>query len=852
MSRWCRLCLFVTALGAYAQDWPLDRFSVRYFENTSLSGPSVFETEEASINHRWNDGSPHETLSNDHFSGRWQGSFHFEAGNYRFDVLADQGVRIWVDNALIIESWTTSDGIQDQADVFLDEGYHRIEVAYYEGRGNAMLVFDWQKLETTSPCLAPLNVWCASYFHDQNLSQAYQQNELQAPNQSLQDEVPLEITKQGFSARWQGRFSFEEGVYKFTIEAADGFRLWLDDRLLLDHWQDQAFKTYEISQFISTGEHHLRLEQYRRSGRQSASLNWQRAQTPMTPNTSPLGINIEALNYYSSEWPLLDVMRSAGGWYTQNDTTWNTNEQDKLDLDANGWVRSLPSSDDPNSNYRFIGALLLNGTQGHYPAGRYTILYEGEGNISYQFDAQYREDLSSPGHHIVDVEEPGNGGIYIKIDAINPDNYLRNIRVIMPGFRCENQAYEVCDGCDGECPSFAATYAEQPFHPYFLRDLRQYRTIRYMDFLRTNTSEIAAWEDRPQLSDVRWNTTSGAPLELAIQLANTTQTDMWLNIPTRADDAYIAAMASLVLTQLDPQRNVILEYGNEIWNTVFPAGNWVQEQAIAKWPDDPASGYTKRINYQGWRSAFAAQVWRDIWADQEHRLTVVSGGFAANPWASEQAFSCPMAVRNGETPCNTLLDGFAIAPYFGAYVGRDDLAENVAAWMNHEDGGLTALFEELNQGGLLYDPAIPATPEDGGLNQAIGYIKAAADIASRYNTTMYAYEGGQHLAGTGNQQNNAELTELLTQANRDPRMGELYRRYLQAWRSASGGLFCHFTSVGHYGRFGSWGSKEYQNQSMAVKFEALMEYIDQNPCWWKGCRNDNTNGQVPLISPFFP
>ena len=49
---------------------------------------------------------------------------------------------------------------------------------------------------------------------------------------------------------------------------------------------------------------------------------------------------------------------------------------------------------------------------------------------------------------------------------MNPANPLRNIKVLAPGF--------------------LATHELLPFHPWFVRQLTRYSTLRFMDWQRTN------------------------------------------------------------------------------------------------------------------------------------------------------------------------------------------------------------------------------------------------------------------------------------------------------------------------------------------------------------------------------
>ena len=45
----------------------------------------------------------------------------------------------------------------------------------------------------------------------------------------------------------------------------------------------------------------------------------------------------------------------------------------------------------------------------------------------------------------------------------------------------------------------------------------------------------------------------------------------------------------------------------------------------------------------------------------------------------------------------------------------------------------------------------------------------------------------------------------------------------------------HFVDVSGFSKWGSWGALEYVEQKDSPKYNALMDFIDRNPCWWNGC-----------------
>ena len=579
-----------------------------------------------------------------------------------------------------------------------------------------------------------------------------------------------------------------------------------------------------------------------------AALTADLALATNSPNSrSPLGANIAALSYWSTEWAVIDIMKRSGKWLPQcnpyNSTQctgyeWDTGET--LDLDENGWVRSLPAADDSTARYRTVATLMLQGDGGAHPTGLYTVLYEGEGTLEYEFDATKISSMSESGHDVIEVR-PGTSGILLKITATDPNktgNYLRNIQIIPPGGICDDNPFKysaditACQEQGGRFTPFTEIVNSQRFHPLFLRDLRSYRVIRFMEFLDINNSTLVEWTDRPRLESARWSGDNGAPLELALDLSRQLNADPWVNIPVQASDDYIQQFAQLAKSRLKSNQRIYVEYGNEIWNTAFSAGAWIEQQALQHWPDqtDGPSAYTRRINEYGMRSAQACALWKQEWGEDSQRVRCVMGGMAANPWVSEQALQCPLwAAENGGHSCAEVMDALAIAPYFGSHLGAAQHTAAIEKWTRQRDGGLKTLFQELVRGKVLNDANNLALP---AVYQQIDQHKVLAD---RYHLALVAYEGGQHLAGIGSAQDSSRLETLFVNANRASRMGALYTDYLNGWRAHGGQLFVHFNSVSSYGKFGSWGAKEYQTQANTPKYNALERFITANPCWWNNC-----------------
>lgn len=569
------------------------------------------------------------------------------------------------------------------------------------------------------------------------------------------------------------------------------------------------------------------------------ALSGPRPQAPIGSNaSSTVGTNLGDWNDYSTEQPFLDAFKTSRAWITQAPGVWDTNEEAALDLDANGWVRSLPAAADTTRRYRSVTTLMLNGASldGVRQGGEYIVLYDGEGTLAYGLGARKNDAASRPGRDVIAVDKNNSGGIQLTLAATDPHhtgNYLRNIRVVASGLVCDDDPLAYClaatdTACQRTaCRTTEAALPDRLFHPAFLRTLVYYKALRFMNPMGANVIDNALpqpsqWSDRATPSKARWNGQPGVPAEVVAALSNQMRADPWVNMPHRATDDYIRQFARLTRATLAADRMVYVEYGNEIWNTAFSAGTWVEQQGMAAWPDTPDSPYTKRINWYGKRTAEMCDLWKSEWAGAENRVVCVLAAQAANPWTATAALDCELW---SQAPCqNHGIGAVAMAPYFGHYLGYFENADSVDDWFGDADGGLSKLFAELQAGGQ-----IAGGPQGGALALANQWTTAYARLARQRGLKLLAYEGGQHLVGAGGQLNNQNLTNLFVAANRDARMGAAYSRLLQGWKTAGGDLFMHFMSAGQPGRYGSWGALENMWQPGSPKSEALIRFILANP-----------------------
>ncbi len=77
-----------------------------------------------------------------------------------------------------------------------------------------------------------------------------------------------------FTSRWTRSSEFHGGTYRFEVYHDDGVRLWIDDQLYIDKW-DQAAETSSIDVSLTAGPHTVKVEHLELNGGASLKLSWQ-------------------------------------------------------------------------------------------------------------------------------------------------------------------------------------------------------------------------------------------------------------------------------------------------------------------------------------------------------------------------------------------------------------------------------------------------------------------------------------------------------------------------------------------------------------------------------------------------
>ena len=213
-----------------------------------------------------------------------------EGGTYFFAMPAKGAVRLWVDGRAVVDG--AKGGASGPVELVAGQRYAlKGEVAV---AGNAPL--QWNRpgksaLETVPrtqlyPAMGVGTGLKAGYFNGDNLDTLITSRTdpkvdfwwgESAP--ANLDGTPIKgLPADHFSVRWTGQVqALESGTYSFTTSTDDGVRLWVDGKLLVDHWVGQALTPYSAPIDLEAGrKYSIRMEYFDGTGGAVAKLSWTR------------------------------------------------------------------------------------------------------------------------------------------------------------------------------------------------------------------------------------------------------------------------------------------------------------------------------------------------------------------------------------------------------------------------------------------------------------------------------------------------------------------------------------------------------------------------------------------------
>lgn len=115
-----------------------------YYDNVDFTGATVTRLD-PTVNYDWGSGVPVAGIGADTFSVRWNGQVQTKVGGvHTFYTTSDDGVRLYVNNALVIDNWTDHAPTENSGTITLAANTkYDVRMEVYENGGGAVATLSW-------------------------------------------------------------------------------------------------------------------------------------------------------------------------------------------------------------------------------------------------------------------------------------------------------------------------------------------------------------------------------------------------------------------------------------------------------------------------------------------------------------------------------------------------------------------------------------------------------------------------------------------------------------------------------------------------------------------------------------
>ena len=261
---------------------------------------------DSEINFDWANNLPHPDLKNDgSISIRWEGQIkpqHTEM--YAFYINRGYGVRLWVNDIMVINEWTKDIwGMSSFGHIFLVGGQkYNIKLEYYEfnnygNYGNIKL--EWSSMNTPRE-VVPQSVlfpsekskessgneggFKADFFNDMDFEDFREKMMESDNNFNWGIDYPYKSTfnNEIFSSKWTGEIQpLYSEEYTFYITYSSGAVLWVNGTMVINGWNDMWNATNTGKIYLEAGKKYdICLEYYKNMGSEEIKLEWSSPSMP--------------------------------------------------------------------------------------------------------------------------------------------------------------------------------------------------------------------------------------------------------------------------------------------------------------------------------------------------------------------------------------------------------------------------------------------------------------------------------------------------------------------------------------------------------------------------------------------
>ena len=258
-----------------------DSWYAEYYNNVNFTGIPIvtggknFNNKISNLEFEWGYNSPHQSIKNDNFTARFIRDFKLPEGDYIIQSYADDGIRVYIDDQLVLDRWyefnSKFDGkkitIRNRNNVSASQkDIHRVRVEFLEIKGKATVKFFLDSISNT----ASKDHWLGLFYPNMNLSGdaltlggTIASSKISSIKYNWDKNSPMDgIPSEQFSASFYKKLEGGKDYFAVTY-ADDGVRVRVGDKTAIDRWSGSA-GTYDkgLITGLSNGDQLAKVDYY--------------------------------------------------------------------------------------------------------------------------------------------------------------------------------------------------------------------------------------------------------------------------------------------------------------------------------------------------------------------------------------------------------------------------------------------------------------------------------------------------------------------------------------------------------------------------------------------------------------
>lgn len=306
----------------------------RYFDQIDFNDFKISRVD-AALNFEWAGGSPHPSMGVETFAVQWTGQVVPRYSEvYTFYTHSDDGVKLWVNNQLLIDNWTEHAYTENSAQITLVAGrQYDIRVEYFENYGGAVAKLLWSSQSQPKEVIPQSQLYPCWKSSEQFIRDFYQGVLMRQP-----DPVELQHWRERLAqarggallleeARELGRSLFRSAEYaarsrdsrQYVGDLYRGFlqREAAEDQAGWDYWTNQVNadpaggRASALGAFEQSGEFAEKVDKLCDISVSSSGYNFSAARIEPSNRTGEPGADLRSGNYHWSV-PLLGLPGRSG------------------------------------------------------------------------------------------------------------------------------------------------------------------------------------------------------------------------------------------------------------------------------------------------------------------------------------------------------------------------------------------------------------------------------------------------------------------------------------------------------------------------------------------------------------